>query len=62
MTVCPNPENCCKELTRVWAALGVKTYVPGMGSCSEQVAALKAEVEALREMRATLQQGLPVPR
>lgn len=40
--VCSNPEDCCRELSRVWKALGVTTYVPGQGSASEQVDRLRA--------------------
>lgn len=44
--VCTYPEECCKELSRVWNALKVTTYRPGMGSASDQVARLKAERDA----------------
>lgn len=47
--VCANPEECCRELSRVWEALEVITFVPGRGSCSEQVARLLAEFRAARE-------------
>ena len=48
--VCANPEECCRELSRVWEALGVTYYIPGRGSCSEQVAALRVERDALVAM------------
>lgn len=49
--VCSNPAECCKELSRVWAALNVVAYTPGQGSCSEQVAALRGELARLTEER-----------
>lgn len=48
MKTCPNPEDCCRELTRVWDALGIAEY--NGKSASENVAALRSEVERLRAM------------
>ena len=45
-----NPAECCKELSRVWKALGVTRHAPGHGSCAEHVASLRAR---LREIETT---------
>lgn len=42
-SVCSNPADCCRELSRVWEALGSPTY--DGRSCHEHVAALKAARE-----------------
>lgn len=52
--ICSNPKDCCRELSRVWDALGVTHYVIGQGSCSEQVARLKARAEAAEAALATV--------
>jgi hypothetical protein len=49
MSVCANPEDCCRELTRVWEALGNPVY--DGRSASEHVAALRAGLPAAREAR-----------
>jgi len=45
-SICRNPEDCCRELTRVWEALGI-TECNGK-SASENVAALVAGEQAER--------------
>lgn len=42
MTICSNPEECCKELTRVWEALGNPKF--NGRSCAEQVRDLVSEL------------------
>lgn len=46
MTICTRPEECCKELSRVWRALGNPNY-NGL-SASENVAKLVQRVEQTR--------------
>lgn len=43
--VCPNPEDCCRELSRVWEALGIKGR--NGYSASENVAREKARADRL---------------
>ena len=43
LKTCANPEDCCRELSRVWIALGVTG--PNGKSASENVAALRAQRE-----------------
>jgi hypothetical protein len=45
--ICTNPEECCKELSRVWAALGITTYTGK--SASEHIASLVREIETLKK-------------
>jgi len=50
MNICANPEDCCRELTRVWEALGNPKY--DGRSCHEHVSALlTSEGEALAQIR-----------
>lgn len=44
---CMYPEECCRELSRVWTALAIENY--NGKSASENVAALTASLSALRE-------------
>ena len=43
--VCADPKQCCRELSRIWDALGITT--PQNQPASEMVAALKAELADL---------------
>lgn len=45
--ICAHPENCCRELSRVWAALGVTTY--NGKSASENVMALRGRLNATKQ-------------
>jgi cell division protein FtsB len=52
LKICPNPEDCCRELTRVWTALNVGGY--NGKSASENVAQLQADLAALTAERDAL--------
>jgi hypothetical protein len=41
--ICPNPEDCCRELSRVWEALGIDSYTGK--SASEHVRRLSTALE-----------------
>jgi hypothetical protein len=60
MNVCSHPEECCKELSRVWEALGVTHFVPGRGSCSEQVFAIRLELERLKSVVSEIEKVLTI--
>ena len=56
--ICADTTECCKELSRVWQALGITEM--NDKSCSENVAALKAENDVfnnkLRRFKAELKE------
>jgi len=54
--VCPDPEGCCRELSRVWDALGITSFTGS--SASEHVRALVEEVKRLRKLEALRQKAL----
>lgn len=59
--VCSNPADCCRELTRVWRALGIgrftgKSAHKRVAELKAQVAPLKAQVEQLRALTLTYDQ------
>jgi hypothetical protein len=53
--VCPTPEDCCRELTRVWQALDLR--ISNGQSASENVAALRARVAALEAEKTQIERN-----
>lgn len=56
MNICPNPADCCRELTRVWSAIGIECY--NGKSASENV---KELCEAKANLLATVKDLLAHP-
>jgi len=56
--VCADPVPCCRELSRVWTALGITGYTGK--SASEEVRSLVEDVKRLRNENGLIRRSLDV--